>query len=74
MKRLEAKSLNVQSSTPRPPTPNHVLSNKLETFCLGHFSILIASLLLFLVNTPALSAPGERALLCILVAGKDDVW
>ena len=50
MKRLETKSLN-RSSPPPPPTPNHFLSNKLETFCLGHFSISIASLSLFLINT-----------------------
>lgn len=70
MKRLETKSLN-QSSPPPLPTPNHFLSNKLETFCLGHFSISIDLLSLFLL---ALSAPREHALLCILVAGKDAVW
>ena len=58
----------------RGPTLNHFLSNKLENFCLGHFSISIALLSLFLVNTLALSAPGEHAQLCILVAGKDAVW
>ena len=73
MKRLETKSFN-RSSPPPPPTLNHFLSNKLENFCLGHFSISIALLSLFLVNTLALSAPGEHALLCILVAGKDAVW